>query len=305
MTINKGRWVGIVAVLMVSGMLLGWDYFAKHSGSPRLVKLVTAPLGDLARGDRDRTRPPPSVVNVAPPPLTGGARMVENASAKNPAEETRAEQQIPNGKGSVPSRKPGEAAVALAATAPDNKIPDTSVRTETEPSSVVAPTGIGMQVGAIVAHGRQAPDLRLSLNSAAIEELVASKRAVVEVENGDNRALYFLDRPDGSFHPISEISVATMSNRYIAVTDAGLVSSWLVRLGQLPSNSYRFGLRFSKSFDETIVEQQFASLIKHGIDFDQALARGTKVTTHGSVADGLGIVINTVSVEQPSRVSAE
>jgi hypothetical protein len=72
----------------------------------------------------------------------------------------------------------------------------------------------------------------------------------------------------------------------------------MVRLGQLPSNSYKFGLRFTKTFDETIVERQLASLIERRIDFNQALARGTKVTTHGRVADGSEIVIDTVSVEE-------
>jgi hypothetical protein len=303
MTINKERWLGAVAVLAVAGLLLGWDYYAKRSGLPRPIKLATTPLGNLVGGDRDRAQRQPPAVNLTAP-LTGGApQTAKSTPVKEPVAEAPVQQQVSSTKTKVviPSGKAIEGVGTLAAASQESRSPDTVTRKEPE----LQPTGIGMQRGAIVARGRQAPELRLALTSAGIEELVVSKRAMVEVESSDGHALYFLDRSDGPFRPISEMPVATMSNRYVAIIDLGLVSSWLVRLGQLPSNSYKFGLRFTKTFDETIVERQLASLIEHRIDFNQALARGTKVTTHGSVADGSEIVIDTVSVEELRQSPAE
>jgi hypothetical protein len=297
-----GGMAGAAAVVAVAVPLFVWDSYARRSGYPRAVRLATMPLGDLANGDRDRARRAPAVVNVTPSETTGGA---PQAAKKTPVEHPAAETHAPRSQDGTPSPrldKPRETGVALAESGPNSAASNTAPRKEADPIATTA--GIGMQAGAIVAHGRQAPELRLFLTSTEIVHLVASKRAVVTVEN-DDRALYFLDRPDEPFRPMSDLPVSTISNRYVAVTDPGLVSSWLVRLGQLPSTNYKFGLRFAKSFDGTIIERQFASLVDRGIDFEQTLARGARITTYGSFAEGLEIVINNVSVEESPRDPAQ
>jgi hypothetical protein len=155
-----------------------------------------------------------------------------------------------------------------------------------------------MQPGVAVANGRQAPALRLTITSNQVLKLVAAGKGVVVVQNEDHQEVFFFDRPDGVFRPIRELAVAYVSERYVPVVDLGLTSAWSVRLGLLPGHRFNFGLRFTRAFDETVLDRQFASIVAHGIDFDQALSAGKVVTTHGNVDAGLAVSIDRVSIKE-------
>jgi hypothetical protein len=78
-----------------------------------------------------------------------------------------------------------------------------------------------------------------------------------------------------------------MSDRYVRLTDEALTQPWLLGLGRLRTDGIVLGLRFSKSYDATLVETQLDSVAKARIDPDKALQSGTSMVTHGYVGTDL------------------
>jgi hypothetical protein len=94
------------------------------------------------------------------------------------------------------------------------------------------------------------------------------------VENYNGRAVYFLDRPDGSFRSMTEISAGNISNRYVRVSDPDSCRPSKSGWANFRRRASSLACASPRKFDEDLMEKQFASLSARGIDFDKALASG-------------------------------
>lgn len=309
------NWViGATVVLVSLALLSAWQRHAARTGAPDMVALLTTPVGTLISGDRPPAREPRTPAVKVTPPLTGGGADIDDSLAVGERPVVKGPAPLPKAadRTAEPRRTPVSPPDGIAITQPGipadvsrgNARDETAIR-EPELRPTTGSARLGMQPGAVVANGRQAPALTLALAPSQIRDLVAAGKCVVVVENEQSREVFFLDRPDGAFRPINELAVASVSERYVPVSDPGLISAWSVRLGHLPEYQFTFGLRFTRGFDEAILERQFASLAARGIDFDQALVAHRVVTTHGKIGPGLAVAIERVSVEEPRRVSTE
>lgn len=307
------NWViGVTVVLASLALLSAWQRHAARTGAPDMVALLTTPVGTLISGDRPPAREPRLPAVKVTPPLTGGGVDTDGVTGERPV--VKGPSPLPKAADRTPPqrRAPVSPLDGVVIAQPDTSEDVSRVETrdgtairQPEPQSTTGPARLGMQPGAVVANGRQAPALTLALTPSQIRDLVAAGKCVVVVENDENREVFFLDRPDGAFRPIKELAITAVSERYVSVADPGLTSAWSVRLGQLPGHRFTFGLRFTRAFDESILQQQFASLAARSIDFDQALASGRVVTTHANIGPGLAVAIDRVSVEEPRRLPIE
>lgn len=297
----SGRAIGVLFVATLLALVLAWQRHAQRVGVPDMVALLSTPVGTLLTGDRANP-PQTKTARVTAQPLTGGEVPLDRNTRERPAPKAAAP------KPKVVNSPILPRAVTITAPQPPDgpqqrEVHDMNGATMAEPPKPLstAPVPPAMQPGAAIAKGRQAPALTLAITPRQIADLVAAGKCVVVVEN-EGHEVFFLDRPDGAFRPIKELTATSVSERYLAVTDLGLTEAWSLRLGLPPGQRFAFGLRFTRAFDEAILQQQFASLAARGIDFDQALAAGRVITTHGNIGPGLVVAIDRVSVnERPTR----
>jgi len=292
---------GLTVVLLVAALLWAWEHHATKSGSPGILKVATTPVGNLLSGEQTPTPVLPTVKVMRPMTGGGAIQTVKSATEEKTAEHGAATSQPPSSISSVspspPVDKTSDGSLVLVTNATDNK--------DAEHRPRAAPEAGSMQPGAIVAKGRQAPALQLTLPSTEVRSLVASGKAYVIAENEQSGTVLVLDHPDKPFRPVREIHTDSMSNRYVAIADPGLIQAWQIRLGRLPTENFSFGLRFSQNYDATIAERQFESLAKRGIDFDQALAAGRTITTHGNIGADLVFAVSKVSFDDPHHSPLE
>jgi hypothetical protein len=155
----------------------------------------------------------------------------------------------------------------------------------------------GMQDGAVVTGGQQAPGLRIVLEPAQIDALLKAGKAVaIAFDESENEASY-LDSPGGEFRPIANLDSTRMSERYLPITDAGVIAAWSVRIGAPPDRRFTFGLRFTQTFNQDILTRQMNGLAGHQINFDQAVADHRRIETEGHFGQDLGFVVDQILVD--------
>lgn len=297
--------VGFGVILLI--LVAGWagQKYATSNASRSLVKLATSPIGATLKIEQPLAREKealpqaneaPSKLTVVAPQVTGGAPL---PPVKDAAPSPTWNAPTPGASEATAPVKAAEDGLSLAARHTKEEEARKAPVAMKEPVPVPqAEAPRSMQDGGVVAGGRQAPALKLvNLSSADIRRLVGKGRAYIVAESELNGAVLVLDSFERTFRSGRDIPESLMSTRYVRITDPALISALQIKLGQLPTEKFGFGMRFSRDLDATIAERQFASLAAHGIDFEQALALGRTIITRGRFGPDLTFEIQTVSVE--------